>query len=256
MDEKYPVIIDGTACGVLCVSREGLMTVFEAECPEQDRLIRLSVFGADGTEGKLGVMMPENGILHLKKSFSRTALESFPAEIAAAGETGAQLPESAGIIDRSSSMKREDCGDKSQSSESGDRGDKSQSPEAGDKAEKSPDAEDDCPQESQAPAEDCAGGSQPAEEGSGEAEPESCQNCAEESQPESGEDCVSESPEDLAERDMLWFPVPEGTLVSINSPSLLAMPWHEGIALGEERVIEGRRYAVIAPGEIAIPAET
>lgn len=252
MDEKYPVIIDGTACGVLCVSREGLMTVFEAECPEQDRLIRLSVFGADGTEGKLGVMMPENGVLHLRKSFSRTALELFPGEIVAAGETGAQLPESAGIIDRSSGTKKEDAGDKSQSSESGD---KSQSPEAGDDAEKSSDAEDDCPQESQAPAEDCVGDSQSAEDDPGEEESEGCQDCAEEIRPEPGEDCESEAPEDLAERDMLWFPVPEGTLVSINSPSLLAMPWREGIAFGEERVIEGRRYAVIAPGEIAIPAE-
>lgn len=230
MDEKYPVIIDGTACGVLCVSQEGLMTVFEAECPEQDRLIRLSVFGADGTEGKLGVMMPENGILHLRKSFSRTSLELFPKEIAAAGESGVSLPESAGISQKPTAAASEDC------------------------AEENDDSEDDCPQESQPPEEAC-GDSQPEESCPGETEePE---DCAEESQPEPDEDCgcESEAPEDLAERDMLWFPVPEGTLVSIDSPSLLAMPWREGIAFGEERVIEGKRYAVISPGEIAIPAE-
>lgn len=185
MNGEYPVIIDGENLGTLSVWKDGLMTVFEADCEDVERLVRLSVFGPDGSEGRLGVMIPENGRLHLRKCFSRSALEAMPGEIACAAETGK------------------------------------------------------APQPAAEPADE---GEEPAQEAEQEA-PES--ECAAEQEPEEEEKTA----------DTIWFPVPEGTLVSLESPSMLAMPWREGVTMGVERLIEGKRYAIISPDEIAIPAE-
>ena len=183
MNGEYPVIIDGKNQGTLSVWREGLMTVFEADCEDVERLVRLSVFGSDGSEGRLGVMIPENGRLRLRKGFSRSALETMPGEIVCAAETG-KAP----------------------------------------RADAAADGEATEPEEAKhTPEPECAAGPEPET--------------------------------DKRTADTIWFPVPEGTLVSLESPPMLAMPWRDGIMAGEERLIEGKRYAVISPDEIAIPAE-
>ncbi len=189
MNGEYPVIIEGESLGTLSVWKDGLMTIFEAECEDVERLVRLSVFGPDGSEGRLGVMIPENGRLHLRKCFSRSALEALPSEIVCASETG-----------------------------------KAPSEDSAQKAVKKPVRGPEAPEAAQEA--ECA------------AEPE----CSADTEPE------EKTP------DTIWFPVPEGTLVSLECPSLLAMPWRDGVTMGEERMIEGKRYAVISPDEIAIPA--
>jgi hypothetical protein len=62
------------------------MTVFEAGCEDTGKLLRLSVYGE--REGYLGVMVPRDGRLYLKKSLSRAALRSFPQQITHAGPAG------------------------------------------------------------------------------------------------------------------------------------------------------------------------
>lgn len=83
---KYPIIIDGKTVGELTVKNRGIMTEFCARCEDSGELIRLSVYGEN--EGYLGVMLPENGELSLKKSFSRLAMRDFPKQILFAGPSG------------------------------------------------------------------------------------------------------------------------------------------------------------------------
>ncbi len=63
----YPIILDNRTIGQL-------------------QLLRLSVYGE--REGHLGVMVPRDGRLYLKKSLSRAALRSFPQQITHAGPAG------------------------------------------------------------------------------------------------------------------------------------------------------------------------
>lgn len=86
MEERFPVIIDGENCGELFVGQDGLMTVFRAQCRDIGEVVRLSVYGE--CEGYLGVMVPENGCFCLKKSLSRSSMESFPKNITHAGRRG------------------------------------------------------------------------------------------------------------------------------------------------------------------------
>ena len=189
MNGEYPVIIDGRNLGTLKVYRDGLMTVFEAECDDVQRLIRLSVFSPEGEEGRLGVMLPENGVLRIRKCFSRAALESMPDEIFCAAESGNPF-------------------------------------------------DGDIPPRQQ------------ADEGT-ECEPEQEQDKKADEQPDETPECETQP----QNQDTVWFPLPEGTLVSVQEPYLVAMPWREGIIPGQERIIQGKRYVIISPGEIAIPAE-
>lgn len=155
MNGEYPIVIDGENVGLLSVRRDGLMTVFEADCRDVERLIRLSVFGRDGSEGRLGVMIPQEGRLFLRKCFSRSALEAMPQEIVCAAEAG------------------------------------------------------------KPPQEDTAA-------------------------------------EEKEQEDTVWLPLPEGALISLDTPAKLALPRREGSASEGERMIEGKRYAVISADEIAI----
>lgn len=83
----YPVIIDGENAGILRAEQRGLYTHFSARFPDPGRLLRICVYGG-GKSALLGVAMPENGELVLERSFSRRAMESFPAEIEYAAPEG------------------------------------------------------------------------------------------------------------------------------------------------------------------------
>ena len=94
MEGSYPILIDGVQTGTLTVARDGLMTVFLAECEDPGWLLRLAVYGPEGT-GYLGVMIPEGGRLRLKKRLSRAALAGFPSQLRFAGPAGMAAPEEA-----------------------------------------------------------------------------------------------------------------------------------------------------------------
>ena len=87
MEGKYPIMIDDALAGTLEVTKKGAMTVFDARCRGTDALLRLSVYGDDG-EGYLGVMVPEDGEMRLRRSMSPLSMKGFPEEIVAAGPAG------------------------------------------------------------------------------------------------------------------------------------------------------------------------
>lgn len=202
MENELPILIDGEKKGSLRITGKGLMTEFTARCEPMDRVLRLSVYGDDGTEGRLGVMVPEDGVLKLHRLISRSAMAGFPEDPVEAGESGFPPALTAG---------------------SGD-------PETTPEAYPVDLTEDDNEQKANLT-------SDPVESVKSE------------------RDEVDQNPvQTLETPDITWFPVPMGSLVSVRNPALLAMPWQEGITYGQERLIEGRRYAVIRPEEIAIPA--
>lgn len=85
---EYPIIIDGAEAGTLNVTAEGLFTVFEANVPAREGLVRLSLYGG-GQEGYLGVMQPWSGGLYLRRRLSRRECAALPREIEYAGRAGA-----------------------------------------------------------------------------------------------------------------------------------------------------------------------
>lgn len=93
----YPILIDGEETGTLIVRREGIMTVFEAQCADTGALLRLSAYGE--REGYLGVMMPDGGgRLMLRKRLSRAALADFPQTIRFAAPAGLKPAEPAEVV--------------------------------------------------------------------------------------------------------------------------------------------------------------
>lgn len=92
MEGTYPIMLDGALWGKLTVSGKGSMTVFEADCPMREGIIRLSVYG-QGKEGRLGVLMPREGRLVLRRALSRAAMRDFPGEIEHVGPSGELPPE-------------------------------------------------------------------------------------------------------------------------------------------------------------------
>ncbi len=117
MTGEYPIMIDGMQVGKLCIRKEGLMTVFEAECQDPGYLLRLSVYGE--AEAYLGVMVPkEDGMLCLKKKLSRNALAGFPETIRYAGAAGELLTSQSKLENVAQNAERtgESCDTKSVSS--------------------------------------------------------------------------------------------------------------------------------------------
>ena len=84
---EYPLLLNGTVSGRLSVTADGLFTVFSAYAPLSPELIRISVYGG-GREGALGLMIPENGVLRLRKRLSKLRMLSFPEHIEYAAESG------------------------------------------------------------------------------------------------------------------------------------------------------------------------
>lgn len=84
---EYPLMLEGKRAGTVAVRREGLFTVFEAQCSVQRELLRLSVYG-QGREGYLGIMEPRNGGLFLRRKLSRTQMKCFPERIEYAAPAG------------------------------------------------------------------------------------------------------------------------------------------------------------------------
>ena len=85
--EIYPIMIDDSPAGKLSVERQGARTVFAAECRMLPGVVRISVYGG-GREGYLGVLAPEDGMLRLKKTLSRSQMREFPPEIDSVERSG------------------------------------------------------------------------------------------------------------------------------------------------------------------------
>ncbi len=84
---EYPIIINGEEAGRLCVTKDGILTAFDARCKDPGTLLRLSVYGEK--EAYLGVMAPDgSGGVHLHKRLSRASLAGFPETIRFAGPAG------------------------------------------------------------------------------------------------------------------------------------------------------------------------
>ena len=95
MTGTYPIIVNGKQAGELTVSKEGMLTRFDAVCADLGgKVLRLSLYG-EGREGYLGVMLPGNGLLRLTKSLSKLGLAGFPenpTHAAEAGQGAAAMP--------------------------------------------------------------------------------------------------------------------------------------------------------------------
>ncbi|MGX8692863.1 MAG: hypothetical protein ACSW8E_03800 [Clostridia bacterium] len=76
----YPIIIEGRRSGTLRESAEGLYTVFRAECPRRDGMIRLWLHGG-GQSACLGLLAPCGEHLMLTRRLSRRARTAFPRTI-------------------------------------------------------------------------------------------------------------------------------------------------------------------------------
>ena len=88
---EYPIIINGEEAGKLCVTKDGILTAFDARCKDPGTLLRLSVYGEK--EAYLGVMAPDgSGGVHLHKRLSRASLAGFPETIRFAGPAGQPIP--------------------------------------------------------------------------------------------------------------------------------------------------------------------
>lgn len=87
----YPILFHNKTVGTLETARDGLYTVFTARCaPVADRL-RLSVFGDHGS-AYLGLLLPENGALRLRKRLSRLQCAALPDPIRYAAEEAVSPP--------------------------------------------------------------------------------------------------------------------------------------------------------------------
>lgn len=91
MTGTYPIIINGENVGEIDISQNGVLTTFEALCEDSGDIVRLALYGE--SEGYLGVMLPRDGKLCLKKSLTKLALEGFPQKPTHAGNSGGATTE-------------------------------------------------------------------------------------------------------------------------------------------------------------------
>lgn len=70
----FPVIADGSNVGKVHIIQNGPMLVFDCTCHYKSQdILRLAAL-CDGSYIPLGVLAPEAGLLHLKKSYTKNAL--------------------------------------------------------------------------------------------------------------------------------------------------------------------------------------
>lgn len=72
----YDIYYNGSVCGKLRVEREGLLTVFSADCEMHDGVLRLYVCGKCAKS--LGVMQPDDGRLRLEKRLTANEVKALP----------------------------------------------------------------------------------------------------------------------------------------------------------------------------------
>lgn len=77
---EYPIYIEGRESGTLSETTEGLYTVFRADCPKRNGMIRLWLHGG-GQSTCLGLLAPRGERLVLTRRLSRQARAAFPRAI-------------------------------------------------------------------------------------------------------------------------------------------------------------------------------
>ena len=77
---EYPIYIEGRESGTLSETTEGLYTVFRADCPKRNGMIRLWLHGG-GQSACLGLLAPRGERLVLTRRLSRQARAAFPRTI-------------------------------------------------------------------------------------------------------------------------------------------------------------------------------
>ncbi len=91
----YKILHSGQSIGVLETTADGLYTVFTARCEPVLPRLRLSVFG-ETAHAYLGLMLPENGVLYLRRRLSRLECARLPSPILYAAEEAAASSEPSG----------------------------------------------------------------------------------------------------------------------------------------------------------------
>ena len=85
----YNILHSGKSIGTLETTADGLYTVFTARCEPVLPRLRLSVFGETG-HAYLGLMLPQDGALYLRRRLTRLECKRLPNPILyAAGEDNA-----------------------------------------------------------------------------------------------------------------------------------------------------------------------
>jgi hypothetical protein len=84
MSMEVPIYIDGVAEGTLTLERQGCYTLVQARLRDVGRVVRLWLYG-DG-QAYLGVPVPEQGQLVLRRRLPAARRESFPAHPVYAAE--------------------------------------------------------------------------------------------------------------------------------------------------------------------------
>ena len=70
---QWQIIHHGEPIGTAEAVREGLYWCVHAVCRQTDEVLRLYFCGQDGTSAPLGVPVPENGMLVLRKKFAASS---------------------------------------------------------------------------------------------------------------------------------------------------------------------------------------
>lgn len=94
MCASYPILYENRPIGTLETARDGLMTVFTAQCAAVcGDMLRLAVYG-ETDKAYLGLMLPEaDGRLHLRKRLTRLELRRLPDPILFAADVSWEIPE-------------------------------------------------------------------------------------------------------------------------------------------------------------------
>ena len=89
---EYPILQQNKPIGTLCVTREGLHTVFSARAKTDAPRLRLAVCGAR-SRAYLGLMLPDgSGALTLTKRLTRLECARLPQEILFAADEAWDIP--------------------------------------------------------------------------------------------------------------------------------------------------------------------
>ena len=88
----YNILHSNRIIGALETTSDGLYTVFTARCEPVAPRLRLCVFG-EAAHAYLGLMLPEDGALYLRKRLSRLECGRLPSPILYAAEEAAESEE-------------------------------------------------------------------------------------------------------------------------------------------------------------------
>ena len=88
----YNILHSGNSIGTLETTSDGLYTVFTARCEPVLPRLRLSVFG-ETAHAYLGLMLPEDGALYLRRRLTRLDCAKLPSPILYAAEEAAEPEE-------------------------------------------------------------------------------------------------------------------------------------------------------------------